>query len=143
MKQREIIISDEEIRKCYDARMSLHETASKLNATIVTIWRRASAMGLCWKELSNKNKGVKIDLNDILSGKHPEYQTFKLHLRLIKEGIKESKCEICGNVEWCGKPIPLQLDHIDGDSHNHLLTNLRIVCPNCHAQTETYCGKNK
>lgn len=143
MKQREVNISDDDIRECYNAHMSLHETASKLNATIVTIWRRASTIGLHWKDLSIKNNCVKIDLVDILSGEHPEYQTFKLHKRLIKEGIKEPKCEICGNSEWCGKPIPLQLDHIDGDSHNHVLENLRLICPNCHAQTETYCGKNK
>lgn len=36
----------------------------------------------------------------------------------------------------------MQLDHIDGDSHNHKLENLRMICPNCHTQTETYCGKN-
>ena len=143
MKQREISISDSDIRACYDAKMSLHEAASKLNATTVTVWRRASAIGLRWKDLPTKHSGVPLDLNDILAGKYPEYQTFKLHKRLIKEGIKELKCEICGNSEWCGKPIPLQLDHIDGNPHNHLLVNLRMICPNCHAQTETYCGKNK
>jgi len=37
----------------------------------------------------------------------------------------------------------MQLDHIDGNSHNHKFDNLRMVCPNCHSQTHTYCGKNK
>lgn len=52
------------------------------------------------------------------------------------------KCDICGNTEWQGKPIPLEVDHVDGDSENNILGNLRLICPNCHAQTETYKGKN-
>lgn len=143
MKQRSINIKDDDIIECYNESLSLHETAVRLNATTVTIWRRAAMLGLRWKDLSNSKAHIKVGLNDILAGLHPEYQTFKLHQRLIKEGVKEAKCEICDNTEWCGKPIPLQLDHIDGNSHNHVLENLRIICPNCHAQTSTYCGKNK
>lgn len=41
-----------------------------------------------------------------------------------------------------GEPIPLQLDHIDGNHTNNKLENLQILCPNCHAKTPTYCGKN-
>lgn len=63
-------------------------------------------------------------------------------LRLIKYGLLENCCNICGIVEWNGKPISLHLDHIDGDATNNLLSNLRILCPNCHSQTKTYCGKN-
>lgn len=55
----------------------------------------------------------------------------------------EHKCDNCGRIEWLEKPIPLELDHINGDKHNHRKENLRLLCPNCHAQTDTYCGKNK
>jgi len=71
------------------------------------------------------------------------YQSHKLKLRLIKEGLKEHKCECCGITEWNGQPTPIELDHIDGNHYNNTIENLRILCPNCHAQTETYCGKNK
>ena len=84
----------------------------------------------------------KINLEDILSGKHPQYQSNKLRLRLLKEGIKEHKCETCGIIDWLGIPAPLELDHIDGNRHNHKLDNIRLLCPNCHAQTDTYRGKN-
>lgn len=67
----------------------------------------------------------------------------KLRLRLIKEGLKEDKCESCGNDEWMGKPIPLNLDHIDGSRDNNDLSNLRILCSNCHAQTDTFGAKNR
>lgn len=63
---------------------------------------------------------------------------------LYEYKLKEEKCEICGlGKEWNHKPIALQLDHIDGNSRNNLLENLRIICPNCHSQTHTFSGRNK
>ena len=59
---------------------------------------------------------------------------------LIRE--KGRRCEICGRVSWQQRPIPLQLDHIDGDSANNKRANLRLLCPNCHAQTPTFAGRN-
>jgi len=52
-------------------------------------------------------------------------------------------CSVCNLSEWMGKVIPIELDHIDGNHENNSLDNLRLLCPNCHAQTETYKGKNK
>ena len=53
------------------------------------------------------------------------------------------KCEVCGISEWQGVPISLQLDHIDGNSDNNHKDNLRLLCPNCHSQTDTFGAKNK
>lgn len=53
------------------------------------------------------------------------------------------KCEICGRKNWNGKLIPIVLDHVDGDSTNWMLKNLRLLCCNCDAQTNTYKGRNK
>lgn len=64
----------------------------------------------------------------------------KLRIKLLAEGLKENKCEICGITKWLGNPIVCQLHHIDGNNQNNNLENLQILCPNCHSQTENYCG---
>lgn len=69
-------------------------------------------------------------------------RTSNLRRRLIKEGVKEARCEMCGLDTWNGGPIPLELDHINGVRDDNRLGNLRIVCPNCHALTATYRGRN-
>ena len=52
-------------------------------------------------------------------------------------------CEGCKLTEWCGQPIPIEIDHIDGNSDHNEETNLRLLCPNCHALTPTYKGRNR
>ena len=135
-------VPDSLILDCFDSNKTLHETASELSLSVVSLWRRSKKLNLKWCNIKRPSP-KKINLRDILEGKHPSYQTFKLRNRLITDGIKLNKCEVCGISNWNGKEISMQLDHIDGDSHNHLLDNLRMICPNCHSQTETYCGKNK
>ena len=68
--------------------------------------------------------------------------TAGLRQRLIGEGLKEYRCEVCGLTEWNGVPIPLELDHINGRRDDNRIENLRLICPNCHAQTPTYRGRN-
>ncbi len=66
------------------------------------------------------------------------YQSHKLRIRLIKESYFEHKCYNCHNRTWMGKPIPLELEHIDGDPANNSIDNLTLLCPNCHALTPTF-----
>lgn len=73
---------------------------------------------------------------------HSKYvNTNSLKQRLFNEKIKERKCECCGNTEWMGKPIPLELHHINGIKDDLRIENLQILCPNCHAFTDNYRGK--
>ena len=69
-------------------------------------------------------------------------RTHHLKTRLIAEGLKDAKCEVCGLDQWNGESIPLELDHITGRREDNRLKNLRLLCPNCHAQTDTYRGRN-
>jgi hypothetical protein len=68
--------------------------------------------------------------------------TNNLRARLLREGLKEHRCEECRRDTWNGRPIPLELDHVNGKRDDNRLENLRILCPNCHAQTPTYRGRN-
>lgn len=63
---------------------------------------------------------------------------------LKKDIIKEIGhiCQSCNLSEWLGKPITLELEHIDGNNMNDCRSNLKILCPNCHSQTDTWRGRN-
>lgn len=83
-----------------------------------------------------------IPLERVLT-KDSEYNRSKLKERLVSEGIKEYKCECCGLTEWNGKPISLQLHHLNGIHNDNRLNNLQLLCPNCHSQTENWGTKGK
>lgn len=85
----------------------------------------------------------KMSLEKILVKDSLYSTTSSLRERLIKENVLPNRCSICAINEWQGKPLSLHLDHIDGVNTNNLISNLRLLCPNCHSQTSTYCGRNK
>lgn len=68
-------------------------------------------------------------------------RTIKLHL--LRAGIIENRCDWCGLSEWRGRPLSIQIDHVNGIRDDHRLENLRMLCPNCHSQTDTFAAKNK
>ena len=78
---------------------------------------------------------------DYLLNKYP-IQSYKLKNRLLKENFLEPVCYSCGLEEWMEKLIPLELHHVDGDNIDNNLSNLQLLCPNCHALTNNYRGKN-
>lgn len=126
----------------------MSSAAAQLNLHFNTFKRYAIKFGCKLPEPNRGGKGThkpnkrNISVEDILNGKYPNFQTYKLKNKLFKEGIKEKKCECCGLTEWNGLPIPLELHHIDGNRTNHRLDNIQILCLNCHAQTETFRAKN-
>jgi hypothetical protein len=126
---------------------SMAAAASSLNLHFNSFKKRALELG-CYNT-NQSGKGVKkqnpqIPLHEIIvEGKCPHYQSFKLKNRLYKEGIKKKNCENCGISHWLDKPLALELHHLDGNRQNHLLNNLKLLCPNCHSQTDTFRSKNR
>jgi Zn finger protein HypA/HybF involved in hydrogenase expression len=101
-------------------------------------------MGISYK--GNKGaKGHKKDPKrktalDYIESTHVKSNTLKI--KLIEDGLKKHECEECRLNIWNGKLIPLELHHVDGNRYNNSIENLQIICPNCHAQTSNYSGRN-
>lgn len=145
--------TDEDFIKAVKESSSVHQVLSKLNL------KKAGGNYQCAKDRIKKlnldtshfhgknwNKGKQLPKRQpiesyLVDGKL--VQSNSLKKRLINEGLKEHKCEECGITHWNGKIAPIELDHVNGNRYDNRLENLRILCPNCHAQTETYRGKNK
>lgn len=138
-------ISDEEFIKITSQSQTVAQASKLCGMSYRSYIERAKELNVFHLIKNQGGKGTKkkhdsIKTSDILAGKYPSYQTYKLKIRLINEGYFKDECSICG---WSKKPegakyTPCELDHIDGNPTNHRLENLRIICPNCHALTKTY-----
>lgn len=146
---RSISIEDKEtITKAICESSNMHEAARKAEMSYGTFKYRAQVMGL-YKPNPHCARSVKrtdqIPLEDIIyHDLYPHHKSSRLKARLIQAGLKIDVCEKCGQLPvWNDAPLTLQLDHIDGDSSNNHITNLQILCPNCHTQTPTWGSKNR
>ena len=70
-------------------------------------------------------------------------QSNRLRRWLLRDGILEHRCSFCRRTRWLNRPIPLELDHINGNNKDNRLENLRLLCPNCHAFTPTYRNRKR
>jgi 5-methylcytosine-specific restriction endonuclease McrA len=117
-----------------------------------TVKNKIKQMGLDCSHFtySNWNKGLTSNDHQSIKQKPIEeilidnsgWTSFSIKNRLLKEGLKERKCERCGRTEWEGVEIPLELHHLNGKHNDNRLENLQILCPNCHALTDNYSGKS-
>lgn len=98
--------------------------------------------GQGWNVNNKANLNNKMPLSEALVENSPYKSTSNLKRRLVNEGLLEYKCNVCGIATWLGKEISLHLDHVNGVNNDNRIENLRLLCPNCHSQTSTYCGKN-
>lgn len=90
------------------------------------------------------NWGIKIPLKELLIQDSNKVLSSGFKKRIISAGLLKYECSKCKlGDKWCGEPITLQIDHINGNPFDHRIENLQILCPNCHTQTKTFCSKNK
>jgi 5-methylcytosine-specific restriction endonuclease McrA len=148
--------SDQEIRDAVAESSSMAGVLRKLNirpagGNYDTLRRRIKNLGLDTAHFTGSgwSKGKKSlyikkrPLEEILVKDSTFMSSNNLRKRLLAEGVFPHQCVSCKRTKWMKHPIPLEVDHINGDRWDNRLENLRLLCPNCHALTETYRGKNK
>ena len=139
----------DQIKQAVETTLSARQAAYVLKCKYDTFRKYAIKFGMFRPNKSGK--GMKktggfsgYNLLDILQGKYPYYRSHLLKIKLVKAGFKKLECEKCG---WCKKSgydtIPVELHHINGDHTDHCLENLQILCPNCHALTDSYCSRKR
>lgn len=142
--------SKENMEKIFKESESFTDVTLKLGLGITnnrTLKKYISKYNIDISHFNPYKKGLekmskKIELKEILK-ENISYPSSRLKERLYKEGLKERKCEFCGQgEEWNGKHISLILDHINGIKTDNRLENLRILCPNCNATLDTHCRGN-
>lgn len=150
--------TDDELKETVAASQSLSEVARRLGYTPnggIHRWLRAHFrrleidtshfLGQGWsKGRARPGTGFKArPLTEVLVEHSPLLTTAGLLKRLVAAELKRRLCEECGIDSWQGKPLTLHLDHINGDHSDNRLENLRVLCPNCHSQTPTWCAGNR
>ena len=84
-----------------------------------------------------------LTLEELLVEEGTAYTSSAIKKRILQAELLVNECSVCGLLpEWNGKKLTLQLDHINGEATDWRIENLRMICPNCHTQTDTFCGEN-
>ena len=134
--------SKEEIKSAIEQTKSMAAAAKLLGVKYDTFKKYADKFGLFEANQAGKGllRGVRYkSKSDVFkSDNRVANQVLAKWLKLERKWC----CEECGISEWNDKPLTLEVDHIDGDNSNNELTNLKILCPNCHSQTPTWRGRN-
>ena len=99
-------------------------------------------VGRGWSRGTSRPRPAPTPLEHVLT-RESTVRGSRLLRRLIANGLKDACCESCRNDGWLGQPMPLELHHINGDHTDNRLENLAALCPNCHALTSTYAGRNR
>ena len=99
--------------------------------------------GKCWNRGLRYRSKTRKPIREVLTN-NSDFQSYKVKQRLFEERLKDKVCEECGWAEVSDDGrLPLELNHINGNSRDNRIENLEILCPNCHSLRPHYRGRNK
>lgn len=141
IKKRMFIDKFDDVKRMMGNNKPLREIAKFLGVKVLTLKRWLKDFGITYKG-NQQRKGIphteqRVSVYAYL-GTNKSIESKTLKKKLIQEGLKERKCECCGNALWMGVSIPLELHHKDGNHYNNALDNLEILCSNCHSIKHNY-----
>jgi transposase-like protein len=149
--------TDAEVREAFSGARSVAAVMRRLGLDPLSsrgrrqLERRLRDLGLDPRSLPGKRwaqgsspdrRASRRPLDEILVQGSTYGSTTHLKRRVLEAGLLVPRCRQCGIDTWQGGPLTLHLDHVNGDRCDHRIENLRLLCPNCHSQTPTYCGRN-
>lgn len=146
------IKTKEELEKIVNESKTLAEVMRKLGYSanrgnsIKGLKNHLTNLGIDFSKFSNNfysHSHPQNKIEDILIENSTYSNMTSLKKRIIHYGFLKNECYICGIKEWRNKPLVLQLDHINGNNRDNRIENLRLLCPNCHSQTDSFCRKKK
>ena len=123
-------------KSCANSRIRTEEIKRKISKGVLDSewWKRI--------DYSHNSNPDKIEKNKTTWKEKRNWES--AHISSIKKWYKEEMddtCEECGIKDWNGKRLPKEVDHIDGNTNNNSKDNLKLLCPNCHSQTDTWRRK--
>ncbi|MFJ9035548.1 HNH endonuclease [Streptomyces sp. NPDC102406] len=122
-----------------------HLGISNVGGNQAHISRRIAALGLDTSHFTQAGRRAKGTLGTTLSLRSPDDGRVpgnRLRRELLRRHVPQ-RCAACGRTEWLGEPIALEVDHVSGEWWDNRPENLRLLCPNCHAVTDTYRGRKR
>ncbi len=153
MNTKIVSLKKDEIQELLKTSNSINQILKKLNVNsngsgaYKTFKNHCKNLGIeipIYRPIGRKNGNFNpINLTEILVENSTFQNMSRLKKKLINAGLLKYKCLKCNISTWNDEYISLHIDHINGIHNDNRIENLRLLCPNCHSQTETYGAKNK
>jgi 5-methylcytosine-specific restriction endonuclease McrA len=124
----------QEIQAAYESGLSVRQCAERFGFSLCT-WHKAVIRG----DVLARPRAMPIEI--LLVEDRPQTNRSHLKRRLLSAGLKDNRCEECALTDWRGLPLNMEIHHVNGKGKDNRVENLKLLCPNCHSQTDSWGGR--